>query len=124
MKWCKIILILTLMITLSGCNSPQGDIYQRINNTYMNLGSYYAKCSAKVYGNKTENTYDFEVFSKGANDIKIIFNPNNTEIDIKKDGVTLKNSMIDHSITLDGEGADYPNFIINTFFKNYPKIHN
>ena len=118
MKWCKIILILTLTITLGGCK-PQGDIYQRINSTYMNLESYYAKCSAKVTGNKTENTYDFEVFSKDDGNIKIIFNPNSIEIDIQNDALTLKNPMIDHTITLDGEGADYPNFIINTFFKNY-----
>ncbi len=119
MKWCKIILILTLMITLVGCNTPQGDIYQRINNTYMNLGSYYTKCSAKVYGNKTENTYDFEVYYKSPDKLKMIFLPNNVEIVINGDTASLNNKLIGHTIHLDGEGGDYPNFIINTFFKNY-----
>lgn len=119
MKWCKIILTLTLMITLSGCNTPKGDIYQRINKTYIELGSYHAKCSAKVTGNKTENTYDFEVFYESPDNLKMTFLPSNIEILIKGDELSMENKLINHSIHLNAENGDYPNFIINTFFKNY-----
>lgn len=107
------------MITLSGCGTSQGDIYQMINKTYMDLGSYHAKCLAKVKGNKTENTYDFEVFYKSSDNIKINFSPNNVEILIKGDEICMENKLINHSIHLNAENGDYPNFLINTFFKNY-----
>ena len=119
MKWCRIILILTLTIILAGCDAPGGDIYQRINNTYVSLDSYHAKCSAKVIGNKTENTYDFEVIYQSPDNLKMIFSPNNVEILIKGDEVCMENKLINHSIHLNAENGDYPNFIINTFFKNY-----
>lgn len=114
-----VIMIFALMITLSGCGKLHGDIYQRINKEYANLSSYYAKCTAKVSGNKTENTYEFEVFYKSPDKIKLIFSPNNVGITINGDEVLLENKLIGHAIHLDGKGADYPNFIINTFFKNY-----
>lgn len=120
MKVSKIFtMIFALMIMLGGCAKPQGDIYQRINKQYSNLNSYYAKCTAKVTGNKTENTYDFEVFYKSPDKIKLLFSPNNIGIVINGNETHLENKLIGHTIHLDGEGADYPNFIINTFFKNY-----
>lgn len=119
MKAKILLLIFALMITLSGCGTPQGDIHQRINKTYMEPQSYHAKCIAKVTGNKTENTYDFEVFYESPDNLKMTFSPNNVEILIKGDEVCMENKLINHTIHLNAENGDYPNFLINTFFKNY-----
>ncbi len=120
MKVSKIIiLVFALMITLCGCGTQNGDIYQQINKQYSDITSYHAKCTAKVTGNRTKNTYDFEVYYKSPDRIKLIFSPNDVEIVMADDQTRLENKLIGHTIHLDAEGADYPNFIINTFFKNY-----
>ena len=120
MKTARImVVIFALTITLVGCKVSKADIYQRINKIYMEPASYTAKCSAKVIGNKTENTYEFEVSYQSPDSIKMSFLPNNVEILINSDKASLNNKLIGHTIHLNSESGDYPNFIINTFFKNY-----
>ncbi len=119
-KTCRLfLLLLTLMMTLSGCITSEKDIYQRINEKYSSLNSYYAKCEATVWGNKTKNKYEFEVYFKSPDMLKLDYITNGIEILMQSDKVVLKNPGINHTIELNGENCDYINFLINAFFENY-----
>lgn len=119
MRIFKLLVCVLAFTLISGC-APGGNgenAYEKINKKYINISDYAAGGNITIYGNKSQNTYDFTQYYKNGkyllqykDDLGIIFD---------KKSVVIKNNVLKSQIAFDSDSMDYYYFFVNSFFEKY-----